>query len=119
MAVVVVVAHAFILYHTDYLYTAHLTTPTCHTHTHTNKQTQQAVSHYGASDKQYRFFKRMADAFVRVGLLDKSDRGNAYAYLPGAGLSVKDAVSVCWGSMMQLLAGVLCLLVEVQLKWRD
>lgn len=47
------------------------------------------------SHSQFRFFQRLGQAFVRVGLLDDgSVRGVMGSYMPGSSLSVKDAVSL-------------------------
>lgn len=50
---------------------------------------------------------RLARAFVRVGLLDDSTSSGRhnYSYLPGAGLSVKEAVSVGWCVCVCLFGG--------------
>lgn len=49
------------------------------------------AQYYGASHSQYRFFQRLLQAFVRVGLVD--DNSASRAYMPGAGYSVKETVS--------------------------
>jgi hypothetical protein len=59
------------------------------------------AQYYGAPPRQYRFFKRLAEAFVRVGLIDDSRAQGmpSYSYMPGASLSVKETVSgwvYCW-----------------------
>jgi hypothetical protein len=53
------------------------------------------AQYYGAPPRQYRFFKRLAEAFVRVGLIDDSRAQGmpSYSYMPGASLSVKETVS--------------------------
>jgi hypothetical protein len=50
------------------------------------------VQYYTAPHSQYRFFQRLAQAFVRVGLIDQT--GTPNSYMPGASLSVKEAVSL-------------------------
>lgn len=55
------------------------------------------AQYYGAPARQYRFFQRLAEAFVRVGLIDdtRAQGMPSYSYMPGANLSVKEAVSHC------------------------
>jgi len=67
-------------------------------HPHPLAPSPQA-QYYSAPERQYRFFKRLAQAFVRVGLIDDGATTGAqtYNYLPGATLSVKEAVSRGFG----------------------
>jgi hypothetical protein len=62
------------------------------------------VQYYTAPHSQYRFFQRLAQAFVRVGLLDQT--GTPNSYMPGAAFSVKEAVSQALG-FQALLVGLL------------
>lgn len=48
------------------------------------------AQYYSAPHSQYRFFQRLLQAFVRVGLVD--DNSGSRGYMPGAGYSVKDPV---------------------------
>lgn len=51
---------------------------------------------YQGGEKQYRFFKRMGDAFVRVGLLESNDSMNAQYSLGGSLILPSPDVSCGW-----------------------
>jgi hypothetical protein len=46
------------------------------------------MQYYAADEKQYRFFRRLADAFVRVGLLNDTSGNSVAAYFPGSCLAL-------------------------------
>jgi hypothetical protein len=50
--------------------------------------TTMQMQYYQADEKQYRFFRRMGDAFVRVGLLNDTSGNTSAAYFPGSCLAL-------------------------------
>ncbi len=61
------------------------------------------AQYYSAPHSQFRFFQRLAQAFVRVGLIDDGRaQGQMGSYMPGATLSVKEAVSAGYLAVLVL-----------------
>lgn len=63
------------------------------------------AQYYSAPHSQFRFFQRLAQAFVRVGLIDDGRVQGApmFSYMPGSTLSVKDTVSCGLGNALGLM----------------